>query len=89
MARPLTGFVISGSSNISLRHTRQKFVTQIDMELLVALKDKVQSEKRKIRSMFEGAFRSRLEGQDSQDPRRVVMEAYQSSHENFLNSLKS
>ena len=68
---------------IVMSQTRQKFATQIDRELLVALKDKAQSEGRKIQSVVEDALRNHLEGQDSQTPRRAVMEAYQSSHEKF------
>ena len=72
----------------SMSQTKQKFATQIDTDLLAALKDKAQSEGRKIQSVVEDALRSHLEGQDSQAPRRAVMEAYQSSHERFAELYK-
>ena len=67
---------------------KQKFATQIDTDLLAAVKDKARSEGRKIQSVVEDALRSHLEGQDSQTPRRAVMDAYQSSHKTFAELYK-
>ncbi|MDA8654345.1 hypothetical protein N9M50_04375 [Alphaproteobacteria bacterium] len=71
-----------------MSQTKQKFATQIDTALLAAVKEKARSEGRKIQSVVEDALRSHLEGQDSQAPRRAVMDAYQSSHETFAELYK-
>ena len=75
-------------SETYISQTKQKFATQIDTDLLIGLKDKAQSEGRKILSVVEDALRSHMEGQDTHAPRRAVMKAYQSSQERFAELYK-
>lgn len=62
---------------------REKFATQVNTEILSAVRDLAQSEGRQIQALVDEAFADLLEKRRQAVPRHRVMAAYQASHEKF------
>lgn len=69
-------------------HNREKFATQVDSDLLAAVRDLAQSEGRQLQVLVDEAFADLLEKRKQGRPRAHVMAAYQSSHEKFAELYK-
>jgi hypothetical protein len=67
---------------------REKFATQVDSDLLAAVRDLAQSEGRQLQVLVDEAFADLLEKRKQGRPRAHVMAAYQSSHEKFAELYK-
>ena len=65
--------------------TREKFATQVDAELLKAVRQLAKSEGRQIQAVVEDALREHLEARQSSVPRgrEHVMHAYLKSTERY------
>lgn len=63
--------------------SREKFATQVDSELLSAIRDLARSEGRQLQTLVDEALADLLEKRRQDRPRRHVMAAYQRSHERF------
>lgn len=64
-------------------HDREKFATQIDAELLTAIRELARSEGRQIQSLVDEALADLLEKRRQERPRPHVMRAYERSRERF------
>jgi hypothetical protein len=62
---------------------REKFATQVNAEILAALRKLAQSEGRQLQALVDEALADLLEKRKSGRPRAHVMSAYQASHEKF------
>lgn len=62
---------------------REKFATQVDTEILTALRALAQEEGRQIQVLVEEAFENLLEERRQSKARPHVMETYQASHGRF------
>ena len=62
---------------------REKFATQIDTEMLTAVRSLARDEGRQIQVLVEEALADLLEKRRQARPRAHVMAAYQASHEKF------
>jgi hypothetical protein len=62
---------------------REKFATQVDTEILSALRSLAKSEGRQLQSLVDEALSDLLEKRRLGRPRAHVMAAYQASHEKF------
>lgn len=62
---------------------REKFATQVDTEILTALRALAQEEGRQLQVLVEEAFENLLEERRQSKARPHVMEAYQASHGRF------
>ena len=63
--------------------SREKFATQIDTEMLTAVRSLARDEGRQIQVLVEEALADLLEKRRQARPRAHVMAAYQASHEKF------
>ena len=63
--------------------TREKFATQVDAEILSAVRGIAQSEGRQIQALVDEALADLIEKRKQGRPRAHVMAAYQASHEKF------
>lgn len=63
--------------------TREKFATQVDSEVLSAVRDLAEKEGRQIQALVEEALGDLLEKRRGARPRPHVLEAYRSSLEPF------
>jgi hypothetical protein len=63
--------------------TREKFATQVDPEILSAVRDLARSEGRQLQSLIDEALGDLVEKHRSAKPRAGVMAAYQASHARF------
>lgn len=63
--------------------TREKFATQVDPEILSAVRDLARSEGRQLQSLIDEALCDLVEKHKNARPRASVMAAYQASHANF------
>ena len=62
---------------------REKFATQVDSEILSALRSLAKSEGRQLQALVDEALADLLEKRKLGRPRAHVMAAYQVSHEKF------
>lgn len=58
---------------------REKFATQVDRDLLAAIRKIAKDEGRQLQAVIEDALRAHVEERDKMRPRRHVMDAYRSS----------
>jgi hypothetical protein len=64
--------------------SREKFATQVDTEVLTAVVALAEKEGRELQDVVEEALRDVVDKhQGTADPRKHVVAAYQSSHEQF------
>ncbi len=64
-------------------HTREKFATQVNPEILAAVRALAQSEGRQLQALVDEALADLIEKRRRARPRPHVMDAYLASHENF------
>ena len=62
---------------------REKFATQVNSEILSALRSLAQSEGRQIQALVDEALADLIEKRKQGKPRSHVLAAYQASHEGF------
>ncbi|WP_342628285.1 hypothetical protein AAC691_20615 [Nguyenibacter vanlangensis] len=62
---------------------REKFATQVDPQILQAVRDLARSEGRQLQALVDEALADLIEKRKRQRPRAHVMAAYQASHETF------
>ena len=62
---------------------REKFATQVNSEILAALRSLAKSEGRQLQALVDEALADLLEKRKQGRPRAHVMGAYQGSHEKF------
>jgi hypothetical protein len=62
---------------------REKFATQVNSELLSAVRKLAQSEGRQLQALVDEALADLIEKRRQARPRAHVMAAYQGSHEKF------
>lgn len=66
-----------------MTRTREKFATQVDSEMLTALRTLAAQEGRQLQVLVEEAFADLLEKRRNERPRAHVMAAYLASHEKY------
>ena len=64
-------------------HTREKFATQVNADILSAVRGLAKSEGRQIQALVDEALSDLLEKRRQGRPRANVMAAYQASHDNY------
>jgi hypothetical protein len=64
-------------------HAREKFATQVDSNILRAVRDIARSEGRQLQALIDEALADLIEKRKQGQPRAHVMAAYQASHEKF------
>lgn len=62
---------------------REKFATQVDANILSAVRSLAQSEGRQLQALVDEALADLIEKRKQGRPRANVMAAYQASHEKF------
>ena len=62
---------------------REKFTTQVDSEILAAVRSLARSERRQLQSLVDEALADLIEKRKGRGPRPRVMAVYQSSHERY------
>jgi len=62
---------------------REKFATQVNSEILAALRTLAKSEGRQLQALVDEALADLLEKRRQGRPRAHVMAAYQASHQKF------
>ena len=62
---------------------REKFATQVNSEILSAVRKLAQSEGRQLQALVDEALADLIEKRKQARPRAHVMAAYQGSHEKF------
>lgn len=62
---------------------REKFATQVDTEILSALRDLAQSEGRQIQALVDEALADLIAKRKEGRPRPHVLAAYEASHETY------
>ena len=62
---------------------REKFATQVNSEILAAVRSLAQSEGRQLQTLVDEAFADLIEKRKGSKPRPHVMAVYQASHERF------
>lgn len=62
---------------------REKFATQVNSEILSAVRDLAQKEGRQLQALVDEALADLLEKRRRSQPRAHVMAAYQASHDAF------
>lgn len=63
--------------------TREKFATQVDSDILSAVRSHARSEGRQLQALVDEALADLIEKRKQGRPRARVMAAYQASHERF------
>jgi hypothetical protein len=63
--------------------TREKFATQVDAELLAAVRSLAKTEGRQIQALVDEALSDLLEKRKQARPRAHIIGAYQASHEQY------
>jgi hypothetical protein len=66
-----------------MAQTRQKFATQVNSEILSAVRSLSVAEGRQLQALVEEAFTDLLEKRKRAKPRAHVMGAYLASHEKY------
>ena len=62
---------------------REKFATQVNSEILSAVRSLAQSEGRQLQALVDEALADLIEKRKQDKPRVNVMAAYEASHEKF------
>ena len=62
---------------------REKFATQVNSEVLAAVRSLARSEGRQLQTLVDEAFADLIEKRKESRPRSHVMAAYQASHERY------
>ncbi|MCY3824969.1 MAG: hypothetical protein OXG62_14010 [Nitrospinae bacterium] len=62
---------------------REKFATQVNSEVLAAIRDLARSEGRQLQALVDEALADLIEKRKGSRPRDHVMAVYQSSHERY------
>ncbi len=62
---------------------REKFATQVNSEILSAIRNLAKSEGRQLQALVDEAFADLLEKRKQAHPRTNVMAIYQASHSQF------
>jgi hypothetical protein len=63
--------------------TREKFATQVNAEILAALRSLAKAEGRQLQALVDEALADLIEKRKQERPRGHVMAAYQASHEKY------
>jgi hypothetical protein len=63
--------------------TREKFATQVDPEILTAVRDLAGKEGRQLQALVDEALTDLIEKYKGSKPRADVMAIYQASHEKY------
>jgi hypothetical protein len=63
--------------------TREKFATQVNSEILVAVRTLAQNEGRQLQALVDEALADLIEKRKRSTPRSHVMKAYLSSHKEY------
>jgi hypothetical protein len=66
-----------------MQQTREKFATQVNSEILTALRTLAQSEGRQLQALVDEALADLIEKHKNAKPRAYVMGAYLASHEKY------
>jgi hypothetical protein len=66
-----------------MAQTREKFATQVNSEILSAVRSLSVAEGRQLQALVEEAFTDLLEKRKRANPRAHVMGAYLASHEKY------
>ncbi len=66
-----------------MSETRQKFATQVDAEILAAVRRLAEAEGRQIQALVDEALADLIEKHRQSKPRARVMGTYLGSHERF------
>lgn len=67
---------------------REKFATQVNSEILSAVRSIAQNEGRQIQSLIDEALADFIEKRKNGKPRAHVMAAYEASHEKYAELYK-
>ena len=67
---------------------REKFATQVDTEILAAVRDLARTEGRQLQALVDEALADLLEKRRQSRPRAHVMQAYMASHGQFADLYK-
>jgi hypothetical protein len=67
---------------------REKFATQVDTEILAAVRDLARTEGRQLQALVDEALADLLEKRRQSRPRTHVMQAYMASHGQFADLYK-
>jgi len=67
---------------------REKFATQVNSEILTAVRTIARSEGRQIQSLIDEALADFIEKRKNGKPRAHVMAAYEASHEKYAELYK-
>jgi hypothetical protein len=67
---------------------REKFATQVNPQILAAVRELAQSEGRQVQSLVDEAFADLLEKRKKTIPHDEVMAAYLTSHERYASLYK-
>jgi hypothetical protein len=67
---------------------REKFATQVNSEILAAVRTIAQSEGRQIQSLIDEALADFIEKRKNGKPRAHVVAAYEASHEKYAELYK-
>lgn len=65
------------------QNIREKFATQVNAEILAAVRSIAKDEGRQIQALVDEALADLIEKRKQARPRSHVMEAYQASHEKY------
>lgn len=66
-----------------MSQTREKFATQVNSEILSAVRTLAQSEGRQLQALVDEALADLIEKHKNAKPRAHVMAAYLASHEKY------
>jgi hypothetical protein len=66
-----------------MSRTREKFATQVNSELLSAVRTLAQNEGRQLQALVDEAFADLIEKRTKATPRAHVLGAYLASHEKY------
>jgi hypothetical protein len=70
-------------SELAMTKTREKFATQINSEILVAVRILAEKEGRQLQALVDEALADLLEKRKRATPRPHVMAAYAGSHKDY------
>ena len=66
-----------------MAQTREKFATQVNSEILTAVRSLAEKEGRQLQALVDEAFTDLIEKRKNVTPRAHVMGAYLASHEKY------
>ena len=66
-----------------MAQTREKFATQVNSEILTAVRSLAAKEGRQLQALVDEAFADLIEKRKNASPRAHVMGAYLASHEKY------